>query len=570
MVNPAQRDAFDADVIVVGAEPIGLVTACALRHHGVNVRLLEERTDAKPNSRANNVWARPQELLHGIGVRDALAERSHVIRKQTVFLNGKPLDQVPLDEVASPFAKVLYSGQDVIETTLSEQLEARGGVVERGRKVTTVDQDADGVTVTVAASSKENGKEGDGAEKRLRCRYLVGADGTAGTVRKSLGLDFETVKLPGRVNRQIDARLRWQRSTNADQLWFFVYHHGFAGVLPVWEGYHRMFFLEDDSGVPDRNPTLEELQAHAREITGDATLTFSDPIWLSHSRFQHAVSPHYAKGRVFLVGDAGHFTLPIGGQGMNAGMHDAVGLAWRLAMTLANRAGPAVLASFDGERQGAHAELDANQAKGFDRLEYRGRLGDAALDIAGAVIPNLGSRLFGSDDLQQLSVAYPKSELSEEHFGVLQKLKRGVPRAGDRAPDAALIDRDGRTVHLFPLIYNEGAASWTWTLLAFDGREAEAIPALRAALADASAWSFVRSRLIVSAPSAMQDEAAAEDSLSDLDAVAHAAYGLDGTPALVLIRPDGHIALRAPSDRADRLKSYCERVFAPPPTALAA
>ena len=175
----------------------------------------------------------------------------------------------------SPFPQVLYSGQDVIEKALGEQATAKGAPIERGRKVTSIDQDADGVTVIVATVDDE-GKE-TGASETLRCRYVVGADGDKGFVRKSLGLDFSVDKLTGRATWQIDAKLTWQRSTQADQLWFFVYHHGFAGVLPVWEGYHRMFFLEDEERMPDREPTLEEMQAHAREVTGDGTLTFTDP-----------------------------------------------------------------------------------------------------------------------------------------------------------------------------------------------------------------------------------------------------------------------------------------------------
>ena len=557
---------YDTDVIVVGAGPIGLTTACALGHHGVRTRVFEERTQPKPNSRANNIWARGQELLHSIGVRDSLAKQSYEVEKQTALLNGVPLDQVPLDTVKSPFPKVLYSGQDVIEKTLTEQAAAKGAPVERGRRVSMLEQDADGVTISVTSVDCD-GRE-IGARETLRSRYLIGADGDKGFVRKSLGLEIVPAKLPGRANRQIDAKLKWQRSTDADQLWFFMYHNGFAGVLPVWGGYYRMFFLEDEDSVPDREPTLEELQARARDVTGDETLTFSDPIWLSHSRFQHGVAASYAKGRVFLAGDAGHYTLPIGGQGMNAGMHDAMCIAWRLAMTLAGHAAPGVLASYDTERQTQHAALDERQTAGFQRLVYRSKAGDLALDVAGKLVPNLGSKLFGSDDLQQLSVSYRDSELSEDHLRVKQALRRGVPLAGDRAPDAELIASDGHSATLFPLIYNAEGRSWGWNLMAFAGRDAQAEALLREAAAKVAPWTFVRTTLIVSAPEAMVSEAAARDSLSDLDGAAHAAFGLTGIPALILIRPDGHIAFRGPASRPELLQRYCERVFALPKGSL--
>ncbi|XUY28969.1 FAD-dependent oxidoreductase [Agrobacterium sp. rho-8.1] len=81
MSKTFKSDHFDTDVIIIGAGPIGLSTACALAHHGVNFRLFEQRLEPKPHSRANNVWARPQELLASIGIRDALAEKSYRHRK---------------------------------------------------------------------------------------------------------------------------------------------------------------------------------------------------------------------------------------------------------------------------------------------------------------------------------------------------------------------------------------------------------------------------------------------------------------------------------------------------------
>lgn len=555
---PSSRTDFDADVVVIGAGPIGLIAACALRHYGVSVRVFEKRTKARESSRANNVWARPQELLEAIALRGVLAEKSYKVTKQSVLVDRDPLEQSCFTDVASPFPAVLYSGQDVIEKTLIEQVEARGAILSRGHQVTTLAQDADGVSLTVEQVDDDGNPSG--TQEEIRCRYLVGADGNDGFVRGSLGLDFEPTKLPRRSMRQIDAKLTWQRSTDHDQLWFFTYHHGFAGILPVWEGYHRLFFLEDETFMPERDPTLEEMQSYAREIIGDESLTLTDPIWTSYSRFQHGVAAAYAKGRVFLAGDAGHTTLPIGGQGMNAGMHDAVGIAWRLAMTIAGHASPVVLTSYGEERQAQHASLDKQQTLGFDQLTYRGRIGDAALGLAGKFFPGIGTKVLANDDLQQLSVAYPDSPLTDDHV----KSKSGSPVAGDRAPNAAVIDADGKTVTLFPLIYNAEGWRWGWNLFGFDGGDAEAVAKLRAAGAAVAQWTFVRTTLILAAPAAMKDEATARDSLSDLDGVAHAAYGLKATSAMVLMRPDGHIAFRAPADRADLLQAYCDRTFAVP------
>ena len=541
---------YDADVIVVGAGPIGLTTGNALRHHGVSCLLLEERTNVKAYSRANNLWARPQELLAGIGLRDILAENAYAIDTINFFVNGTPTTPISIADVASPYPKVLYSGQDVIERTLVAAFEARGGRLDRGCTVIGVEQDDEGVTVVLRRGE-------DGPEERRRCRYLVAADGAKSTVRPMLGLDFEPERFAGCMNRQVDAKLSWRRSREPDQLWFFYYERGFAGILPVWGGYHRLFFLADDSGVPDRDPTLDEIQAVAREVTGDETLTLSDPQWLTHSRFQYGVSPGYARGRVFLAGDAGHLSLPIGGQGMNAGLHDAVEIAWRLAMTLRGEAAPVILDSYDGERGGEHARLSAQQARGFRWTVYRGSLTDTVLGLAAKALPNLGSLLQGTDDMQQMGVAYPKSLLNEDRLSGLAEVLRPGPKPGERAPDAAVMHR-GETASLFPFLTNPDGHTTGWALLCFDGRFADAGASLLAAVEAVAPWPWVRPRLVLAGPMV---DGADVPVLSDLDGRAHGAYGLEGRPALVLVRPDGHIAFRGDADRADRLESYCRKVF---------
>jgi 3-(3-hydroxy-phenyl)propionate hydroxylase len=560
-MNTSAPDGFDVDIIIIGGGPVGLTTACALAHHGVALRIFEQSTQPKPHSRANNLWARPQELLVSIGIRDALAEKAYRITQVNTLLNGKTVDPIQIADVASPYPDVLYSGQDVIEKTLAAQLAVKGGTLERGRKMVAFEPDADGVTVTLATVDDDG--EAAGPTERLRCRYLVGADGGEGGVRKALGLDFIPEKLPDCMNRQVDARLSWRRSVQHDHLWFFYYTRGFCGVLPVWEGYHRLFFLADDTGIPDRDPTLAEMQAIAREVTQDETLTLTDPIWLTHSRFQHGVTSKYAEGRVFLVGDAGHTTLPIGGQGMNAGLHDAVGLAWRLAMVLDGKAAPVVLDSYDAERCQEHRRLDHQQEQGFRDSVYRGPVKDAAMGIAASFLPNIGALIQGTDDLQQLSVAYPASPLNDDHLGGLRALlHRAAPQAGMRAPDAGVIAADGSSSTLFAHLYNPDGVTWGWTLLGFDGRRADALALLRTALATVQGWSWVRPRLVLGAAGAPPADVTV---LSDLDGVAHGAYGVDSTPALVLVRPDGHIAFRGPASQPELLRAYCEKVFGAAP-----
>jgi hypothetical protein len=296
-------------------------------------------------------------------------------------------------------------------------------------------------------------------------------------------------------------------------------------------------------------------------VTEDETLTLSDPVWLTHSRFQHGAAAHYAKDRVFLVGDAGHLSLPTGGQGMNAGFHDAVGLAWRLAMTLHGNGAPILLNSYDVERGGEHRRLDAQQVRGFQNSVYRGPVKDLGMDVAARFLPNIGTLIQGSADLQQLTVCYPDSALNEDHLGGLRDLlHRHAPKAGERAPDADVIGADGASTTLFAHLYNPDGWSWGWSLLAFDGRQANVLPRLRRAFAEVEGWNWVRPRLVLGTAVAGADDATI---LSDLDGEAHAAYGIADSAALVLVRPGGHIAFRGLADRPDMLRAYCLKVFGP-------
>lgn len=220
---------------------------------------------------------------------------------------------------------------------------------------------------------------------------------------------------------------------------------------------------------------------------------------------------------------------------MNAGFHDAVDAAWRLAMILAGKAAPVVLDSYDTERGSEHRRLDDQQARSFRNVVYRGPVKDAALNLGVKLLSNIGSLIQGTDDLQQLSVSYPDSSLNEDHLGGLRELlRRHVPHPGDRAPDAAVTAGDGTSTSLFAHLYNPDGMSWGWSLLLFDGRRTDVVSQLQSAAAEVRGWDWIRSRLVLGAGNPTPDGPTV---LSDLDGHAHAAYGVDGRAALILVGP---------------------------------
>ena len=226
-------------------------------------------------------------------------------------------------------------------------------------------------------------------------------------------------------------------------------------------------------------------------------------------------------------------------------------------MTLRGEAAPVVLASYDEERGGEHARLSAQQAKGFERTVYRGPITDVAIGLAARVMPSIGSLVQGTDDLQQLAVSYPKSALNADHLSGLAHLLRRGPKPGERAPDAEVVDA-GRVTSLFSYLYNPDSQTTGWALLCFDGRTDHALEPLRAAIEAVAPWRTVRPRLVLAGPLFGAGEAPV---LSDLDGKAHGAYGLEGQPALVLVRPDGHVAFRGAAEHVEQLTAYCTQVF---------
>lgn len=559
-MNSTQKDnEIDTDVIIVGAGPIGLTTACALAHHGVRFRIFEKAHGISGASKGHDVIARAQELLASISVWDAIAAKSYPAPFTQFMLDQVPLARLDSRGSGSPFDAVLFSNQGVIEHVLTDILTDRGIAVEYGTEAIAIRQDDDQVSIEVALVDEDGNRTGNASS--VTCRYLVGADGAPGIVRKAIGLDYEVREFEGRATRQMDGNLHWRRSTKPDTARFFLFPHGFAGVLPVWEGNHRLFFLEQSDAMPSREPTREEMVTRAREVTGDPTFDLTDPTWSSYGEFSHGVSPAYAKGRVFLAGDAGHLTLPIGGQGMNAGFLDAIGIAWRLAMTLAGAGGQTILDSYNPERHGAHSSLGRQQVRGFEQLMHRNALADDLIGKVAGMVPGIGSYVFGGSDLEQLTVAYNDSPISEDHFSRLNPKRIGAPRAGDRVPDASVATAFGHSITLFDLVYNPDGRSWGWRLLLLDGGDRKARPLLRAVEVSLRAYDWIRPVCVFADPGADTDLDEAGDTF-DLDGVAHDALGLLGLPAVVLIRPDGHIAFRCSVNSVEALQHFVDRITA--------
>ncbi|MFG1924895.1 FAD-dependent oxidoreductase [Cryptosporangium sp. NPDC048952] len=369
------------DVVVVGAGPTGLMLACELRLAGVDVLVLERLTEPDPIVKAGSITLPTAAAFDRRGLLPALAEvQERSLASIRAFAAAQPGAAQPGaaqpgsaqpgaanagagGPVAPPkflghFAALMLSGdrldeedpafagygpaadvglvpQQEIERILAARAASLGVEIRRGTSVTTVEADADGVTI-------------DG---HLRTRWLVGADGGRSVVRKGGGFDF-----PG-TPPQITAYQAIAEMTDADGLqrgW----NRSTRGVYAFGPIPGRILVVEFGGAPADRDTpvTVDELQGAIRRVTGvDVTVAAITSVTRFTDNARQATA--YRRGRVLLAGDAAHVHSPFGGQGLNLGIGDAVNLGWKLAATIHGWAPDGLLDTYTAERHPIGAKV---------------------------------------------------------------------------------------------------------------------------------------------------------------------------------------------------------------------
>jgi 2-polyprenyl-6-methoxyphenol hydroxylase-like FAD-dependent oxidoreductase len=320
-------------VLIIGAGPVGLVAACELARRDVPVRIIDRLLAPTTESRAALVHARTLEAFARIGVVDQIIAAGRITTAMEIHADGRLLTRVDLGSAESPYPFSVTLPQDETERILTQRLAEFGVNVERGREVTGMEQDEDGVRVTLA----------DG--ERLEGRWLIGTDGAHSSVRHALGLRLDGVFDGGEqfLLGDVDA----EHDLDPAAMHSFFCAAGPLLVFPMLGRRLRLIAQVEQA----QEPTLGVMQAIVDERAGGIRLQSAR--WLTHFEIHHAQVPQYRAGRVFLAGDAAHIHSPAGGQGMNTGIQDAFNLAWKLATPDPSEA---LLDSYHAERHpiGAH------------------------------------------------------------------------------------------------------------------------------------------------------------------------------------------------------------------------
>ncbi|MFG6202046.1 FAD-dependent monooxygenase [Nonomuraea sp. JJY05] len=345
----------DTDVIIVGAGPTGLMLAAELRLAGVRPLVLERQPRRRDTPKAGGLGGQILELLRYRG----LLERFQAACTDPVPAPRFPFGGVHLDftQLADPPMHALPLPQQLLERLLDERASELGVEVRRGHEVARLSQDDAAVTVDV---------RGPDGTYQVTARYVVGCDGARSRVRDWAGIPFPGTTYP-EVNRLAQVTLPETVTVlgNGDldgpgfgtiRAGFTRTDHGLFGVGSSPDSrVVSLYTIEDETTEydDDTSMTVTELQDSVRRVLG-VTLPVGEALRLSRFTFKARQAERYRHGRVLLAGDAAHL-FPATGVAINAGMLDAVNLAWKLAADLHGWAPAGLLDTYHGERHLAGA-----------------------------------------------------------------------------------------------------------------------------------------------------------------------------------------------------------------------
>ncbi len=524
---------IDIPVLIVGGGPIGLCASLLLSHHGIPSLLVERHTSTSIYPKARFVNARTMEIFRQCGLEQAVRTISlppeqsrHAIWARTLVgeeLQRRTIVTVTpdLSEEVSPTSGCTTS-QEVLEPVLLAYVrQCRVGEVRFGTELTTFVQDGSGVSATLLDRVH-------GEQTQVRAQYLIGADGAHSRVCEELGIPvIGTVSFGPMMNILFRADLsHWVAGRSINLC--MIQHPDAPGVLLAIDGVGRWIFQAfyfPGAGQCAEDFTPErciEVIRTAVGVPGLPVEVLRAAPWSPAAR----VAARFREGRVFLTGDAAHEMTPAGGFGMNAGIQDVHNLAWKLTAVLGGWAEPALLETYEYEREPVDRWITDQTLRNLASLRRVGT-GTPGEDT------NLheGRQEFFHEQGLVFGTAYTSTAIDPDGTAlpeVANPVTEYVPSAhpGCRAPHVWL-ERAGQ--RMSPLdLFGTG-----FVLLA-----AQAGGAWCQAAAEVAQTRRVPLQAFTVGPTG---------NLLDPDESWTTTYGVENEGA-VLVRPDGHVAWRSRSD----------------------
>jgi 2-polyprenyl-6-methoxyphenol hydroxylase-like FAD-dependent oxidoreductase len=392
-------------VVVAGGGPTGLMLAGELALAGVDVAIVERRASHDlTGSRAGGLHARTIEVLDQRGIADRFLSQGQVA--QVTSFSMIPLD---ISDFPTRHNYGLGLWQDRIERTLADWVAELDVPIYYGSEVAGLAQDDTGVDVRLA----------DGAS--LRADYLAGCDGGRSLIRKAAGIEFPgwdptTSSLVAEVEMAEEPELGIRRDDK-----------GIHSLGRLEDGKHvRVVVRERHAGHPGE-PVLRDLSQAIVDVWG-TDFGVHSPVWISRFTDMTRQAASYRKGRVLLAGDAAHVHSPVGGQGLNTGVQDAVNLGWKLAQVVRRTSPASLLDTYHAERHPVAARV------------LRNTMAQTALTRQDDRTDALRDTMSGL-----LSMDQPRKRIAAMMSGldIHYDLGAGHPLLGRRMPDLDLATADG-------------------------------------------------------------------------------------------------------------------------------
>ena len=362
---------------------------------------------------------------------------------------SRRLARMAFEPEGTPYPFVAMVPQDVTEQLLLEELRRKGGEVEYQTSFVSAAQQDDCVSVVL---------ERDGEHLELNAAYVVGCDGAHSAVRHLLDLQFQGQAYDASF---MLADMETNDALPADEMQLCPSADGPLAIFPMSSTRRRLVATVSNPGTGQ--PTLELVRALLAE-RGPSGIEAKAVHWSSYFRVHHRQVTHLRVGRIFLAGDAAHIHSPIGGQGMNTGLHDVWNLVWKLDFAVRGRASELLIDSYDAERTPAIRRVIKMTHLMTQGLGTPSRLAQTVRDLA---IPLLFRfppfRHTMVQRLSQLDISYSKSPIvkggGKRYFdpslcsgnGICSKFLLMLGRGADQATkDAArdLVDEMSELVEL--------------------------------------------------------------------------------------------------------------------------
>jgi 2-polyprenyl-6-methoxyphenol hydroxylase-like FAD-dependent oxidoreductase len=413
-------------VVITGGGPTGLMLAGELALAGVDVAIVERRASQElPGSRAGGLHSRTIEILDQRGIADRFLSEGQVA--QVAGFAGTPLD-ISDFPTRHPYGLGLW--QNHIERILAGWIDELEVPIYREREVRGFVQDDTGVDVQLS----------DG--ESLRADYLVGCDGGHSLVRKAAGIEFPgwdptTSSLIAEVEMSEEPELGVRRDAlGVHALGRVEYEIRDGEVVYAEEGPVGVMVTEAHFG-PTTEPTLRDLSEALIAVYGTDYGVHS-PTWISRFTDMTRQAAAYRERRVLLAGDAAHVHNPVGGQGLNTGVQDAVNLGWKLAQVVSHTSPDNLLDTYHAERHPVAARV------------LRNSLAQVALFRQDDRIKALGDTIS-----ELLSMDEPRKRFAAMMSGldIHYDLGEGHPLLGRRMPDLDLVTANG-PLRVFTLLHD--------------------------------------------------------------------------------------------------------------------